>query len=443
VAGVIVTATKQQAGWARLRLKALRELGKFLLRTPYLKGRPPKVSTADTLPSLEKLGIKDRRIAWRAIAVAKISEDIFNEYLATTDEPTERGLLRYALGDRDTENYSESENVVSLASAPNRHSRGHPWWFPSARGKKYLALHATTASEEWYTPERVFTALGCKFDLDVASPGKSVVHWLPASRHFTIADNGLEQDWGDAFVWMNPPYGPTLPQWLEKFREHGNGIALVVDRTSTGWWQTLCSNADLILQVNKKIDFMRPSDEPGTNALGSTLAAYGQKAVQALTNAAAAGLGTVFKPCQSVPTSGEPERETRRGENYSESERCWLTPPPDLYKQLNAESVKSCPLTPNLLTDKVVRMQSDREKQIIALAVAQYEGGGTHHDGDINVDHDAVVSENDDPNENGCYVAAWVWVRFDGTPFDKTATASKPALGLEEPVNPAPGVSPR
>jgi hypothetical protein len=50
VASVIVTAMKQQAGWARLRLEAFRELGKFLLRTPYRKGRPPKVSTAVELP---------------------------------------------------------------------------------------------------------------------------------------------------------------------------------------------------------------------------------------------------------------------------------------------------------------------------------------------------------------------------------------------------------
>jgi hypothetical protein len=126
VASVIAIATKQQARWARLRLKALRELGKFLLRTPYLKGRPPKVSTADTLPSLKKLGIKDRRIAWRAIQVALVDEDVFQRYLKT-DEPTEKGLLRHALCESvpqdaplhreasRVENYSEmkTENVVS------------------------------------------------------------------------------------------------------------------------------------------------------------------------------------------------------------------------------------------------------------------------------------------------------------------------------------------
>jgi hypothetical protein len=300
VEGIIVTAMKQQAGWARLRVIALRELGKFLLRTPYLKGRPPKVSTADTLPSLETLGIKDRRIAWRAIQVALVEEDLFQRYL-TTDEPTEKGLHREVR--RVDENYSES--VECFASPSNRDSRGHASWFPSAGNKKHLALQATSGSEEWYTPSAVFEALGCRFDLDVASPGADVVPWIPADHHFTAADNGLEREWF-GFVWCNGPYGRgTLPQWLRKFREHANGIALVVDRTSTGWWQDLCGHADLILQVNKKIDFLRPIDEPGTNALGSSLVAYGERGVQALMNAAAAGLGTLFKPCQSVGTRGE------------------------------------------------------------------------------------------------------------------------------------------
>jgi hypothetical protein len=103
----------------------------------------------------------------------------------------------------------------------------------------------------------------------------------------------------------------------------------------------------MILQVNKKIDFVRPSDEPSRNVLGSSLVAYGERAVQALMNAAAAGLGTLFKPCPSVPTSGNAdlrspqaaeagEREIRRVEHYPESERYWLTPPEQLEK-LRAE----------------------------------------------------------------------------------------------------------
>jgi hypothetical protein len=343
---VILTATKQQAGWARLRLIALRELGKFLLRTPYLKGRPPKVSTADTLPSLEKLGIKDRRIAWRAIQVARIDEDLFQRYLMT-DEPTEKGLLRRALCEnvpqgaplhreaRCVENYSESE-TPNVASFESDFGGGQSRRF--ARGG-YLGL-ATTGSEEWYTPSTIFEALGCRFDLDVASPGADVVPWIPADHHFTVADNGLERDWGDAYVWCNAPFSREgSPQWMEKFRRHGNGIAMIGDRTSTGVWQDVCGNADLILFVNKKINFISPTSGPGNNTLGSTLVAYGERGVQALKNAAAAGLGTLFRPCQREPLSamaeGSPMKSARLDEQ-ADAEKSWITPP-DLYQQLDGE----------------------------------------------------------------------------------------------------------
>jgi DNA N-6-adenine-methyltransferase (Dam) len=289
---VILNATKQQAGWGRLKLIALCELGLFLLRTPRQKqGRPAKMSTADILPlKLTDLGITDRRIASRAIAVARIDRAVFEAYLATADEPTEKGLHRDVAERSSGENYSDSENVVPFSTATL-----------AGRGAYGVASNGT---EEWYVPRPVFQALGCRFDLDVASPGPAVVPWIPADHHFTIADNGLEQDWGDKYVWCNPPFGKEiLPQWLEKFRRHGNGICLIGDRTSVGWWQDVCGHADLILLVNKKINFISPTiGATGNNTLGSTLVAYGKRAVNALMNAARQGLGTLFKPCP-VPIS--------------------------------------------------------------------------------------------------------------------------------------------
>jgi hypothetical protein len=60
-----------------------------------------------------------------------------------------------------------------------------------------------------------------------------------------------------------------------------------------------------------------------------------------------------------------------------------------------------------------------RRQQIIELARCRYEGGDHHADGDINVDGDAVLEEDED--ENGAYVSAWVWLPFTGTQWDKTA----------------------
>jgi hypothetical protein len=271
----ILNAQEQQVGWAKLRLIALRELGKFLFHTPRLKGRPRKESTVDSLPSLADLGITDRHIAARAVAVGKIGEELFQEYLATEDEPTEKGLLRFAdpvhLG-RDVERDS-----------PHRH---------------WMALH-TKGNVEYYTPQPIFTAMACVFDLDPASPGRDVVPWIPAKHHYTLADNGLERPWRGC-VWLNPPYTREgLPRWLEKFRQHRNGVCCVVDRTSTEWWQTLCGNADLILQVKERIDFI--GDESGKNPLGSSLVAYGDRGVKALTDAHAHGLGALFKPLKLSP----------------------------------------------------------------------------------------------------------------------------------------------
>jgi DNA N-6-adenine-methyltransferase (Dam) len=164
-----------------------------------------------------------------------------------------KGVVRPAYHHRpeDQKNYSESNSETTTA-------RQHHAWEYATHNRKY-ALSLLPTSDEWYTPPEPFQAMGCTFDLDPASPGADVAPWIPATRHFTLADNGLEQNWGSDFVWLNPPYKKEdLPRWLGKFREHANGVCLTVDRTSARWWQELCANADLILQVNKKIQFLRP-----------------------------------------------------------------------------------------------------------------------------------------------------------------------------------------
>lgn len=150
-------------------------------------------------------------------------------------------------------------------------------------------------SDEWYTPPYIFDALGCEFDLDVACPKDLSKIFVPA-RAFITSDS-LSLDW-TGFVWMNPPFGGRNGKeiWLDKIRAHGNGIALVPDRTSAPWWQKAASEACAHMQVAGKIKFFTPSgntaDSPST---GTTLLAYGERAVQALLTAQSNNLGTVFK----------------------------------------------------------------------------------------------------------------------------------------------------
>ena len=145
-------------------------------------------------------------------------------------------------------------------------------------------------SDEWYTPKYVFDALGETFDLDVANAAIGGAH-VPCRESFGA--EGLERQW-HGFVWMNPPYGHqrTKMLWLRKFFAHGNGIALVPDRTSAPWWQEFAPKADAILFVDGKIKFERPDgtigEQPGN---GTCLFASGRRAVDALLGAQSRGLG--------------------------------------------------------------------------------------------------------------------------------------------------------
>ena len=96
-------------------------------------------------------------------------------------------------------------------------------------------------SKEWYTPKNIFDALKISYDMDVCSPGKEKVSWIPAKKHLTIKENGLEYNW-EGTVWMNPPYGSDTPKWMKKFCDWDDGIALVFSRTDTNWFHTMQLN---------------------------------------------------------------------------------------------------------------------------------------------------------------------------------------------------------
>jgi site-specific DNA-methyltransferase (adenine-specific) len=151
---IIVTATRQHAGWGKLTIVALRVLGLYLLRNPYRGmgkgGRPPKTVRADSLPTLAERGVSDRHIAPRALAVARISEADWNAYIASGGT-SERGLHKFVQPrpssvptehpERETENYSESEcvNVVhgrtDTRAANASTERPYSWRSPSATGR--------------------------------------------------------------------------------------------------------------------------------------------------------------------------------------------------------------------------------------------------------------------------------------------------------------------
>jgi hypothetical protein len=105
----------------------------------------------------------------------------------------------------------------------------------------------------------------------------------------------LSSPWS-GFVWMNAPYGQRngIQQWIARFIEHRDGVALVPDFTSTDWWQTLAAAADAVLFVRPKIQFL-PKRTAAANSLGSTLVALGSRGVAALECAERNGRGVCLR----------------------------------------------------------------------------------------------------------------------------------------------------
>lgn len=86
-------------------------------------------------------------------------------------------------------------------------------------------------SDDRFTPKWVFDWLELNFDIDVAAPIEGPLH-TPCAHWFHQENSGLDQPW-KGLVFMNPPYSKPTP-WVDKFLEHGNGVALMP--TSIGKW---------------------------------------------------------------------------------------------------------------------------------------------------------------------------------------------------------------
>ena len=94
------------------------------------------------------------------------------------------------------------------------------------------------------------------------------------ARHMvTKRENGLSFEWGDARVWLNPPYGKAMPRFLEKMMK---GVALLPARTDTRWFHELVLPKIVgIFFMKGRIRFLRQDGTVGGSpAFASMQCAY-------------------------------------------------------------------------------------------------------------------------------------------------------------------------
>jgi site-specific DNA-methyltransferase (adenine-specific) len=102
-----------------------------------------------------------------------------------------------------------------------------------------LEVMGSSRSDEWPTDPAVFARLNAEygpFDLDPCATAENT----KCERFFTKTDDGLSQTWTGR-VYMNPPYGRTIGDWMRKAWEASQTTAelvvcLIPARVDTAWW---------------------------------------------------------------------------------------------------------------------------------------------------------------------------------------------------------------
>ncbi|WP_165820836.1 DNA N-6-adenine-methyltransferase [Pueribacillus theae] len=101
-----------------------------------------------------------------------------------------------------------------------------------------MAVHFSSRSSDWETPQDFFDELDKEFNFTL-DPCASHTN-AKCDKYFTKEDNGLLQDWSGETVFMNPPYGREIKDWVRKaYEESLKGttvVCLLPARTDTRWF---------------------------------------------------------------------------------------------------------------------------------------------------------------------------------------------------------------
>ncbi|MCI2958209.1 phage N-6-adenine-methyltransferase [Agromyces atrinae] len=150
-------------------------------------------------------------------------------------------------------------------------------------------------NDRWLTPLPLIHALG-EFDLDpCGAPGHPTAKEVWTPEEF---GDGLSMPWSGR-VWLNPPYGRTMEDWMRALAEHGHGTALIFARTETKLFHELVwPLASGILFLRGRVTFLDLDGDPASASSGapSCLISYGGDDATLL---ASSGITGQFVPLQA------------------------------------------------------------------------------------------------------------------------------------------------
>lgn len=120
-----------------------------------------------------------------------------------------------------------------------------------------MNVHFSSATNEWYTPKELFDSLNKEFHftLDPCATKQSA----KCKKFYTEKEDGLEQDWNGERVFMNPPYGREIGNWVKKaVSSKALVVMLIPARTDTRYFHDLIYGKCEIRFIRGRIKFETP-----------------------------------------------------------------------------------------------------------------------------------------------------------------------------------------
>jgi len=106
----------------------------------------------------------------------------------------------------------------------------------------------SSATDDWATPQNIFDVLDREFNFTLdpcATPENA-----KCKLFYTKKENGLIQSWVGHRVFMNPPYGREIGDWVKKawlsaHKENTIVVCLLPARTDTKWFHKYCAQGEV------------------------------------------------------------------------------------------------------------------------------------------------------------------------------------------------------
>ena len=105
-------------------------------------------------------------------------------------------------------------------------------------------------TDDWATPWPLFDYWNSlyNFDLDAAasSSNHKCVNWYGLDHPDITRQDSLAIEWVGNAVWLNPPYGRVLNQWVKKAYDSNLLVVMLLPaRTDTRWFHSYCINQEI------------------------------------------------------------------------------------------------------------------------------------------------------------------------------------------------------